>query len=319
MRVAFEFRHESWLRRRRVRGAARARRRALPRRRRRSCADARSWSRRRRGATCGCGGQDYDDAELDAWAERVTRAGWRDAYVFFKHEDEGTGTEAGRQVPASASAAPPDADPLSCKNLVTVVLGGTVTYMARAIAGATISFGLVSIPVKLYSATRGVGEHLLQPAARQVRLAPEAAVHLSARTTRSSRATTWSRATSSPRTSTSSSRPRSSRRSRRRRPRRSRSPSSCRVATVDPVFFDKAYYLGPEKGGEKAYRLLAEAMKQTGRAALASTRRAASSTWCMVRPAEDRRARDAAAALRRRGAPVHRGADGRRARCASRS
>ncbi|HVR00560.1 MAG TPA: Ku protein, partial [Polyangia bacterium] len=36
--------------------------------------------------------------------------------------------------------------------------------MARAIAGATISFGLVSIPVKLYSATQasaGVSFHLL--------------------------------------------------------------------------------------------------------------------------------------------------------------
>src|SRR4029079_10052435 len=38
------------------------------------------------------------------------------------------------------------------------------TYMARAIAGATISFGLVSIPVKLYSATpasAGISFHLL--------------------------------------------------------------------------------------------------------------------------------------------------------------
>jgi DNA end-binding protein Ku len=38
---------------------------------------------------------------------------------------------------------------------------------------------------------------------------------------------------------------------------------------VDPVFFEGAYYLGPDKGGERAYKLLAEAMRQTGRAALA--------------------------------------------------
>jgi DNA end-binding protein Ku len=38
---------------------------------------------------------------------------------------------------------------------------------------------------------------------------------------------------------------------------------------VDPVYFDGAYYLGPDKGGEKAYKLINEAMKQTGRAALA--------------------------------------------------
>jgi DNA end-binding protein Ku len=38
---------------------------------------------------------------------------------------------------------------------------------------------------------------------------------------------------------------------------------------VDPVYFDKGYYLGPDKGGEKAYQLLAEAMDSTQRVALA--------------------------------------------------
>jgi DNA end-binding protein Ku len=41
------------------------------------------------------------------------------------------------------------------------------------------------------------------------------------------------------------------------------------ASKIDPVYFDGAYYLGPDKGGEKAYRLLNEAMKETGRAALA--------------------------------------------------
>jgi DNA end-binding protein Ku len=40
------------------------------------------------------------------------------------------------------------------------------------------------------------------------------------------------------------------------------------VASVDPVFFDKAYYLGPDKGGARAYRLLAEAMRRADKAAL---------------------------------------------------
>jgi DNA end-binding protein Ku len=40
------------------------------------------------------------------------------------------------------------------------------------------------------------------------------------------------------------------------------------VAAVDPVFFDKAYYLGPDKGGARAYRLLAEAMRRADKAAL---------------------------------------------------
>ncbi len=40
------------------------------------------------------------------------------------------------------------------------------------------------------------------------------------------------------------------------------------VTQVDPIFFEKSYYLGPNKGGERPYRLLAAAMRQTGRVAL---------------------------------------------------
>ncbi len=35
--------------------------------------------------------QDYDDAALAVWAERVKARAWQSAYVFFKHEDEGVG------------------------------------------------------------------------------------------------------------------------------------------------------------------------------------------------------------------------------------
>ncbi len=41
------------------------------------------------------------------------------------------------------------------------------------------------------------------------------------------------------------------------------------LAEVDPVYFDHPYYLVPTKGGEKAYRLLAEVLRQTNRAGLA--------------------------------------------------
>jgi len=34
---------------------------------------------------------EYDDAALKAWADAVRDAGWDTAYVFFKHEDGGTG------------------------------------------------------------------------------------------------------------------------------------------------------------------------------------------------------------------------------------
>ena len=37
---------------------------------------------------------------------------------------------------------------------------------------------------------------------------------------------------------------------------------------VEPVYLDKLYYLGPDKGGDRAYRLLAAAMRETGLSAL---------------------------------------------------
>ena len=38
---------------------------------------------------------------------------------------------------------------------------------------------------------------------------------------------------------------------------------------IDPIFFDKPYYLEPEKRGEKAYGLLREALKQSGKVGIA--------------------------------------------------
>ena len=41
------------------------------------------------------------------------------------------------------------------------------------------------------------------------------------------------------------------------------------LADVDPIYFEKTYYLGPDKGGEKPYRLLSDAMEKAGQVALA--------------------------------------------------
>jgi DNA end-binding protein Ku len=40
------------------------------------------------------------------------------------------------------------------------------------------------------------------------------------------------------------------------------------LAQVDREYLEKVYYLGPDKGGDRAYRLLAKALQETGRAAL---------------------------------------------------
>ena len=59
------------------------------------------------------------------------------------------------------------------------------------------------------------------------------------------------------------------------------------LASVDPIYFDKTYYLGPDKGGEKAYRLLADAMAESGRVALAKFVMRGKESLVLVRPAQN--------------------------------
>ncbi len=40
---------------------------------------------------------DYGDAELQSWATQAKRQDWREAYVFFKHEDAGRGPQLARR------------------------------------------------------------------------------------------------------------------------------------------------------------------------------------------------------------------------------
>ena len=56
---------------------------------------------------------------------------------------------------------------------------------------------------------------------------------------------------------------------------------------VDPIYFEKTYYLGPDKGGEKPYRLLSDAMIKTGRVALAKFVMRGKESLVLIRPSED--------------------------------
>src|SRR5690606_4592508 len=40
------------------------------------------------------------------------------------------------------------------------------------------------------------------------------------------------------------------------------------IESIDPVYFEKTYYLAPDKGAAKPYGLLTEALKQAGRCAV---------------------------------------------------
>ncbi len=57
---------------------------------------------------------------------------------------------------------------------------------------------------------------------------------------------------------------------------------------VDPVYYDRAYHLGPGKGGAKAYRLLALALERSGKAALARYAARGKQYLVLIRPRSGR-------------------------------
>ena len=58
------------------------------------------------------------------------------------------------------------------------------------------------------------------------------------------------------------------------------------LAKVDRQYLEKCYYLGPGKGGERAYRLLAEALKETGKAALGQYAARGNQYLVLLRPVD---------------------------------
>jgi DNA end-binding protein Ku len=56
---------------------------------------------------------------------------------------------------------------------------------------------------------------------------------------------------------------------------------------VDPVYFDKSYYLGPDKGGDRAYKLLAQALAKSGRSAIAKYAARGKQYLVLLRPMEN--------------------------------
>jgi len=157
---------------------------------------------------------------------------------------------------------------------------------ARSIASLTISFGLVSIPVKLYTATeseRGVSFNMLHktcgsrlkqqylcikeeiPVAREdtvkgyefakdqyVMFTPEEMKALEEAGTHSADIAEF-----------------------------------VPIESIDPVYFDKAYYLAPDKGGAKPYALLARALRESGRCAIGRWASRGKQYIVMIRPVED--------------------------------
>ncbi|HEV7390877.1 MAG TPA: Ku protein, partial [Burkholderiales bacterium] len=157
---------------------------------------------------------------------------------------------------------------------------------ARSIGTLSISFGLVAIPVKLYSATeasraisfnllhKGCGSRLKQqytcvkenvPVAREdmvkgyefakdqyVMFSPEELKALEETGTQSAEIAEF-----------------------------------VPIEAIDPVFFDKAYYLAPDKFGAKPYALFARALRESKRCAVGRWAARGKQYIVMIRPSED--------------------------------
>jgi DNA end-binding protein Ku len=57
------------------------------------------------------------------------------------------------------------------------------------------------------------------------------------------------------------------------------------LAEIDPIFYDHSYYLAPTAGGAKAYALLLEAMREAGKVAIGRVVLRSKQQLCALRPA----------------------------------
>src|SRR5947209_3520430 len=59
------------------------------------------------------------------------------------------------------------------------------------------------------------------------------------------------------------------------------------LVEIDPIYYDHSYYLAPATGGAKAYRLLLEAMREAGKVAIGRIVIRSRQQLCALRPAGD--------------------------------
>ena len=155
----------------------------------------------------------------------------------------------------------------------------------RAIWNGTISFGLVSIPVRLYSATQShdVHFHLLHKAdgvrLQNLRWCPK-----------HERAVPWDEVVRGFEYAKGQYLPVSDDDLDRLPVKTIHSvdiSDFVKLEEVDPIYFDKAYFLAPDEAGVKAFVLLRQALEQTGRAAVAKVAIRDKESLCLVRPYQD--------------------------------
>lgn len=156
---------------------------------------------------------------------------------------------------------------------------------ARSIASLTLSFGLVSIPVKLYSATdsaAGVGFHLLTPDGGRVKqqYVSEASGEVVARSD-------MKKGYEFEKGQFVVFEPDELKALEESASHVVEIVSFVPEQSVDPLFYDKAYFIAPDKRGGKPYCLLQQALRESARCALAKWSYKGRTRIVQVRAAED--------------------------------
>lgn len=139
--------------------------------------------------------------------------------------------------------------------------------MARAIWSGSISFGLLNVPVKLYSAVarRGI-------ALREVRESDGARIRHRRVAEGSGEEVPYEEIVKAFEISPDRYVPLGKDELAALDPEKTRAievQDFVELGEIDPIYFDSPYYLGPAEGAERAYSLLARAMEESGRVAIA--------------------------------------------------
>ncbi len=138
--------------------------------------------------------------------------------------------------------------------------------MARAIWSGTISFGLLNVPVRLYSAVarRNI-------ALREIRESDSARIKHRRVAEGTDEEVPYENIVKAYELSPGQYVPLSKDEMAALAPEKTRAidvQDFVDIEEIDPMFFDSPYYLGPAEGAEKAYSLLAAAMESSGKAAI---------------------------------------------------
>ncbi len=139
--------------------------------------------------------------------------------------------------------------------------------MARAIWSGSISFGLLNVPVKLYSAVarRGI-------ALREIRESDSARIKHRRVAEGTDEEVPYDKIIKAYEITKDRYVPLSKDELASLDPKKTRAievQDFVDIAEIDPIYFDSPYYLGPADGAEKAYSLLAQALERSGKVAIA--------------------------------------------------